>query len=95
MLRRAALVKTDGSEELSAFFIGVSRIGEVGTLAVTSNRRTLRRNTVPPKCQLLQEPHGVTSQKTPFFNQLIDGFLSHLRAGRSLPSELFSGTPFC
>jgi hypothetical protein len=46
MLRRVALVKTDVSEELSASFIGVKRIGELGTtLAVTSNRRSLRRNT--------------------------------------------------
>jgi hypothetical protein len=45
MLRRAVLVKTDVSEELSASFIRVTRIGELGTtLAVTSNRRTLRRN---------------------------------------------------
>jgi hypothetical protein len=43
MLRRVALVRTDVSEELSASFIGVIRIGELGTtLAVTSNRRTLR-----------------------------------------------------
>jgi hypothetical protein len=42
MLRRVALVKTDVSEEPSAF-IKVT-IGELGTtLAVTSNRRTLRR----------------------------------------------------
>jgi hypothetical protein len=45
MLRRVALVRTDVSEELSASFISVIRIGELGTLAVTSNRRTLRRNT--------------------------------------------------
>jgi hypothetical protein len=45
MLRRVALARTDVSEELSAFFIWVTRIGEIGrTLAVTSNRRTLRRN---------------------------------------------------
>jgi hypothetical protein len=45
MLRRVALVSTDVSEELSASFIRVTRIGELGTmLAVTSNRRTLRRN---------------------------------------------------
>jgi hypothetical protein len=43
MLRRVTLVRTDISEELSASFIRVTRIGE------------------------LQEPHGVTSQKTPFF----------------------------
>jgi hypothetical protein len=41
-----ALVRTDVSEELSASFIRVTRIGELGTtLAVTSNRRALRRNT--------------------------------------------------
>jgi hypothetical protein len=44
MLRRAAHVRTDVSEELSAPFIRVTGIGELGTtLAVTSNRRTLRR----------------------------------------------------
>jgi hypothetical protein len=44
MLRRVALVRTDVSEELSASFIRVTRISELGkTLAVTSNRRTLRR----------------------------------------------------
>jgi hypothetical protein len=46
MLRRVALVRTDVSEELSASFIRVTRIGELGiTLAATSNRRMLRRNT--------------------------------------------------
>jgi hypothetical protein len=46
MLRCVALVRTDVSEELSASFIWVARIGELGTtLAVTSNGRTLRRNT--------------------------------------------------
>jgi hypothetical protein len=40
MLRRVALVRTDVSKELSAFFIRVTRICELGTtLAVTSNRR--------------------------------------------------------
>jgi hypothetical protein len=42
MLRLVALVRTDVSEELSAFFIKVTRIGELGTtLAVTSKLRTL------------------------------------------------------
>jgi hypothetical protein len=46
MLHRVTLERTDVSEELSASFIRVTRIGELGTtLAVTSNRRTLRRNT--------------------------------------------------
>jgi hypothetical protein len=43
MLCRVALVRTDVSEELSASFISVTIIGELGTtLALTSNRRTLR-----------------------------------------------------
>jgi hypothetical protein len=45
MLRRVALVRTDVLEELSACFIRVTRIDELGTtLVVTSNRRTLRRH---------------------------------------------------
>jgi hypothetical protein len=46
MLRRVALVRTDVSEELNATIIRVTRIGELGTLAVTINRRMLRRNTL-------------------------------------------------
>jgi hypothetical protein len=46
MLRRVALVRTDVSKELGASFIRVTRNGELRTtLAVTSNRRTLQRNT--------------------------------------------------
>jgi hypothetical protein len=93
MLRRVALVRTDVSEELSASFIRVTRIGELGTtLAVTSNRylvflRSVRRLLVTAsvvrsspilvtlmkealsssETSVLTEPHGVTSQKTPFF----------------------------
>jgi hypothetical protein len=37
MLRRVALVRTDISQEVSASFIRVTRIGEIGTtIAVTS-----------------------------------------------------------
>jgi hypothetical protein len=44
MLRRVDLVRTDVSEEPSASFIRVTRIGELGTTsAITTNRRTLRR----------------------------------------------------
>jgi hypothetical protein len=43
MLRHVALVRTDVSEERIASFIMVTKIDELGkTLAVTSNRRTLR-----------------------------------------------------
>jgi hypothetical protein len=37
MLRRVALVRTDISEELSASFIKVTRIGELGTTLVVTN----------------------------------------------------------
>jgi hypothetical protein len=41
-----ALVRTEVLDELSASFIRVTRIGELGrTLAVTGNRCMLRRNT--------------------------------------------------
>jgi hypothetical protein len=44
MLRSVALVRIDVSEELSASFIRVTRIGELGTtLGLTNNRRTRRR----------------------------------------------------
>jgi hypothetical protein len=52
-------------------------IGEPGTkIAVTSNQRTQFTDSchpdeggskVPPKRRLLQEPHSVTFEKTPFF----------------------------
>jgi hypothetical protein len=63
MLRGVALVRTDVSDVISASFIRVTKIGELGTtLAVTSNARC---EEIPSR--FLQEPHGVTSQKTPFF----------------------------
>jgi hypothetical protein len=50
MLRRVALVRTEVSEEPSASFIRVTRIGELGTtLAATSNRHTFLRSV----CRLL------------------------------------------
>jgi hypothetical protein len=46
MLHRVALVRADVSEYVSTSIIRVATIGELGTtFAVTSNRRTLRRNT--------------------------------------------------
>jgi hypothetical protein len=47
MLRRIALVRNEVSQGRSASIIRMTRIGELGTaLAVTSNRRTLRRNII-------------------------------------------------
>jgi hypothetical protein len=51
ILRRVALVRSDDAEELRASIIRVTRIGEPGTLVVTSNRRTLRRNTILSACK--------------------------------------------
>jgi hypothetical protein len=78
--RQVAFVRTDVSEERIAYIIRVTRISELKTLAETSNwdeilislaRRFFppwwRRRHVPPKRRLLQEPYGVTSQKTAFF----------------------------
>jgi hypothetical protein len=45
MLRHVAFVRTDVSEKTSASIIRVTRIGELETLVVTSNRCTLRINT--------------------------------------------------
>jgi hypothetical protein len=54
MARRVALVKTEVSEGLSASFIRVTRIGELGTtLAVTTNRRTLVMASVVPTSKIL------------------------------------------
>jgi hypothetical protein len=51
MLRRLAPVRTDVSEELSTSVIRVARIVELGkTLAVTSNRRTLRCSLFTDSC---------------------------------------------
>jgi hypothetical protein len=53
-----ALVRTDVSEEPSASFIGVRRIGKLGTkLAVTRNQRTLRRNITCYMRRLLVTPN--------------------------------------
>jgi hypothetical protein len=41
MLRRVVLLRTDVLEEPSSPIMKVTRIGELGTLAITSNRLTL------------------------------------------------------
>jgi hypothetical protein len=51
-----ALVRTDVSEELSTSVIRVTRISEIGTLGVTSNRRSVHRLLVTvnvPSSQIL------------------------------------------
>jgi hypothetical protein len=48
MLRSGSVVRTDVSEEPNASIIRVKRIGNLRTLAVTGNGRTLRRNSCQP-----------------------------------------------
>jgi hypothetical protein len=43
VLRRVALVRNDVSEELRTSIIRVTRIGELETLAVTSNRHAAKK----------------------------------------------------
>jgi hypothetical protein len=58
ILRRVALVKTDVSEELSASFIRVTSIGELGTtLDVTSNRPRAKRCNIPEDTVLHSHRH--------------------------------------
>jgi hypothetical protein len=58
ILRRAALVRTDVSEELIASIIRVTTIGELGTLALTSNRRKLRAASVLTRATRRNIPEG-------------------------------------
>jgi hypothetical protein len=63
LLRRVALVRTGVSEEFSTSFIRVTRIGELGTtLALTSNRRSVRRFLVAVSV-VLSSPILVTLMK--------------------------------
>jgi hypothetical protein len=64
MLRGVALVRTDVSEERSASFIGVTRIGELETtLAVTDIRHTFTAVTMKNAVvvQTPQETHYVSA----------------------------------
>jgi hypothetical protein len=83
MLRRVTLVRTDVSEGRSVSSIKVTRISELGALAVTSSvcrllvtanapssliLVTLMMDTLrPSETPFLQEPHGIKSQRTVFF----------------------------
>jgi hypothetical protein len=54
ILRRVAPVRTDVSEELKAYIIRVTRIGELGTTpAVTSNQRMLVTASAVPSSPIL------------------------------------------
>jgi hypothetical protein len=76
MLRRVAVGRTDVSEELSTSFIMVTRIGELRTtLAATTNRRTLRRNTRAKRRNIQEDAilHSHSREKLKSYNLFIDG----------------------
>jgi hypothetical protein len=80
MLRRVALVTTDVSEELGASFIRVTRIGELGTLAVTRNSvltRATRRNIPEDAIHHSHRGESLKSYKpsTVYTRQFLVGFL--------------------
>jgi hypothetical protein len=73
MLRCVDLVRTDVSEELSASFIRVTRIGELGTtIALTSNRPTLRRNTEGKETPTLLHPLEIANFNHRTFHRTIE-----------------------
>jgi hypothetical protein len=105
MLRSVALLRTDVSEELSASFIRVTRIGELGTQAVTSNRSTLRRLLVtasvvpssPILVKLMKE--ALSSTETSFFSRatwrnITEGAIHHSQSRENLKSYKSSRVRF-
>jgi hypothetical protein len=65
MLRRVALVRTDVLEELIVTIIGVTRIGQLGTLEATIKRSTLRRNTLMMEALRSSETSAITRATQP------------------------------
>jgi hypothetical protein len=68
LLRRVALVRTDVSEE-SVFLRSVRRLLVTACVVPSSPIfvTLMKKAPGPPKRRFLQEPHGVTTQKTQFF----------------------------
>jgi hypothetical protein len=102
MWRRVALIRTDISGELSATIIRVARIGELGTLAATSKRRTLLSNTNVPHLPILVTlvMQALRSSETSVFTRITpsnipeDGILHTAVKTTNLtyhyPTELYS-----
>jgi hypothetical protein len=63
MLRRAALVRTDISEELSASFIRATRIGELGTTLAVNKQPTHAAKKFLTASVVLSSPVLVTLMK--------------------------------
>jgi hypothetical protein len=65
MLHGVALLRTDVSEDLIAFIFRVEKIGQLGTtLAVTSNRSTLRSSQILVTLMMEAIPSSETSVLT-------------------------------
>jgi hypothetical protein len=73
MLCRVAHVRTEVSEELSASIIRVTKIGELGMLAITSNRHMLVTANVLSSPILLTPDDG-----GPKFLQNFGSYMSHM-----------------
>jgi hypothetical protein len=64
MVRRVALVRSEVSVELSASVIRVTRIGELGTLAVTSNRKAQRASIPSSPIHVVLMMEALSSSET-------------------------------
>jgi hypothetical protein len=82
---RMALVRTDVSEERSATIIRVTRMGQLGTtLALTTNRRTLPRNTIIYRAEKeLQRELGKLIFQAILVQETATGFRQHGRSSSS------------
>jgi hypothetical protein len=80
MLHCVGLVRIDVSEELTACIIRVTRIGELRTLAVTSNRRTLGS---PPHVGLSVRRRANNPEQQMNLPAYVTKGLEHLRSTES------------
>jgi hypothetical protein len=102
MLCSVDLVETDVSEELSASIIRVTRIGELGTLAVTTNRRKLRsspetsvltratRRNIPAECVPTADNLGLLDRSRSTFHSSSSSNYLHETAQNPFQTNYFS-----